>query len=469
LTSATVTLEWNDVTSSEFGIDYYEVSYNGSIAATVKGNTITLPADWIGERVFTIKTVNIHGNKSSGFSDDVFKAAPNPPTDLRAQVVDNTVMLYWTLPTRTSLPIDHILIKKGASYNTATVLGDKKGEFTTINESTGGNFTYWLVAVDTEGVQSDPVSVTTLVSEPPDFVFHGEFNSNFSGTKSSASFDGTVLALPVNTTETFEQHFTTRGWASPQAQVNAGFPIFIQPSGGTGFYEEVFDFGQPLASSRVLLSYVGNVIAGSPIVVPKISLSLDNSTYVDYNGVTDVFGLNFRYVKIRITVTEATNVGLYEIEQLTVRLDAKLKNDAGSVSALSTDTLGTIVNFNKEFIDVQSITMSPSATTPIIPVYDIKDAFVSGTYSVSSGVCTVTINNHGMITGQNVKLFINTGAGIVEIYTITSHTTNTFTVSMPSVNTSGSCSMYPQSFRVYLFNNSGARVSANASWAIKGY
>lgn len=469
LTSATVVLDWDDVTASEFGIDYYEVSYNGSIAATVKGNTITLPADWLGERTFTVKTVNVHGNKSSGFSNSIFKAAPNPPVDLKTQVVDNTVMLYWTLPTRTSLPIDHVLIKKGSSWSTATVLGEKKGEFTTVNESTGGNFTYWLAAVDTEGVESSPVSTTTLVSEPPDFVFHGAFNSDFSGTKSSASSDGTVLALPVNTTETFQQHFTTRSWNTPQDQVNAGFPVFIQPSGGTGFYEEVFDFGQPLASSRVMLSITGNIIAGTPIVVPKISLSLNGSTYVDYDGVTDVFGLNFRYVKIKITVTEASNVGLYEIRQLTVTLDAKLKNDAGSVSAISTDAEGTIVNFNKEFIDVQSITLSPSATTPIIPVYDIKDAFVSGTYSVVSGSCTVIINNHGMITGQKVKLFINTGAGIAQIYTITSHTTNSFTVSMPSTNTTGSCSMYPQSFRVYLFNNSSTRVSANASWSIKGY
>jgi hypothetical protein len=379
-------------------------------------------------------------------------------------------MLYWTLPVRTSLPIDHILIKRGSSWDTATVLGDKKGEFTTINESTGGNFTYWLVAVDTEGVQSIPVSITTLVSEPPDFVFHGEFNSTFTGTKSAATFDGSVLAIPVNTSETFEQHFTTRSWSTPQDQVNAGYPIFIQPSGTTGYYEEVFDFGQPLASSRVLLTYDGAVIAGDPIIVPKISLSLDNSTYVDYNGVNDVFGLNFRYVKIRITVTSSpTNIGLYEIAQLTVRLDAKLKNDAGSVSAVSTDTLGTIVNFNKEFIDVQSLNVSPSGTTPIIPVYDMKDTFVSGTYSVSSGVCTVSINNHGMITGQNVKLFINSGSGSTDIFTVTSYSTNSFTVNMPVGNTSGSCSMYPQSFRVYLFNNSGTRVSANASWSIKGY
>lgn len=469
LTSATVTLTWPNITVSQFDLAFYEVIYNG-IVKTVKANNITVAADWVGDRLFTIKVVDVHGNKSSGYAEIVTKLAPNAPTELRAQVVDNTVMLYWTLPVRTSLPIDHILIKRGSSWDTATVLGDKKGEFTTINESTGGNFTYWLVAVDTEGVQSTPVSITTLVSEPPDFVFHGEFNSTFTGTKSAATFDGSVLAIPVNTSETFEQHFTTRSWSTPQDQVNAGYPIFIQPSGTTGYYEEVFDFGQPLASSRVLLTYDGNVVAGDPVIVPKISLSLDNSTYIDYNGVNDVFGLNFRYVKIRITVTSSpTNIGLYEIAQLTVRLDAKLKNDAGSVSAVSTDTLGTIVNFNKEFIDVQSLNVSPSGTTPIIPVYDMKDTFVSGTYSVSSGVCTVSINNHGMITGQNIKLFINSGSGTTDIFTVTSYSTNSFTVNMPVGNTSGSCSMYPQSFRVYLFNNSGTRVSANASWSIKGY
>lgn len=468
LTSATVTLNWADIGNSQFDVAYYELSYDTTVK-TVKANSITVPADWIGDRIFTVKTVDIHGNKSSGYSEAVAKLAPNPPYDLKTQVIDNTVMLYWTLPDRTSLPIDHVLIKKGSTFESATLIGEKKGGFTTVTENQGGEFTYWLSAVDTEGVISIPVSITTLVSEPPDFVFHGEFFSDFTGTKSSAAYDGVVVALPVNTTETFEEHFTTRSWSTPQDQINAGYPVFIQPSGGTGYYEEVFDFGQPLASSRVLMTYTGTVIAGSPTVVPKISLSLDNSTYVDYNGVTDVFGLNFRYVKIRITVTEPSTVGLYEISNISVRLDAKLKNDAGTVSALSTDSLGTIVNFNKEFIDVQSITLSPFGTTPIIPVYDIKDTFVSGTYSVVSNVATISATNHGLITGQNVKLFANSGGMITGVYTITSYTTNSFTVSMLTADTSGSCSMYPQSFRVYLFNNSGTRVSSTTSWSIKGY
>ena len=177
---------------------------------------------------------------------------------------------------------------------------------------------------------------------------------------------------------------------------------------------------------------------------------------------------NFRYVKVKIQVTDIVGTGLYELATMQVRLDAKLKNDAGNVSALSTDTLGTIVNFNKEFIDVQSVTISPSGTTPIIPVYDIKDAFVSGTYSIVSNVCTVNITNHGLITGQNTKLFFD-DADKTDVYIITSYTTNSFTVALTTADTTGGCSMYPQSFRVYLFNNSGTRVSSTTSWSIKGY
>lgn len=535
LTSATVTLDWDEVTTSQFPITAYEVTYNGTVR-TVKANSIILPADWVGNRAFTIKAIDVHGNKSSGYTELVTKAVPNPVYDVRAQVIDNTVMLYWSLPDRTSLPIDHVMLKKGPTFATATVIGDKKGAFTTITESQGGNYTYWLSAVDTDGVESDPVSVTTVVSEPPDFVFNAEFTSTFTGTKSSAEYDGVSLVLPINTTETWSSHFTSRSWTTPQNQIDAGYPIFIQPSTSSGYYEETFDFGQLLASSRITLNFRGTVISGTPVVSTKISLSVDNVTFVDYNGVTDVYGLNFRYVKIRVTVISETNTGLYSIQDLTVRLDAKLKNDAGTTYALAAnagtysqsvntitvtssshglvagskvfltftsgtaqsgyytvvtantntftvtstiaqttsgnvvlDQEGTIVNFNKEFIDVQSITLSPAGTTPSIPVYDFKDNLASATYSITSNVCTVTLNNHGLISGQKVKMFFASGTGVSDTYTISSYTTNTFSFDLTASNGSGNCTVYPQSFRIHLFNNSGSRVSSNVSWAIKGY
>lgn len=535
LTSATVTLDWEDVNLTIFALDYYEVSYNGTVK-TVKASTINLPANWIGSRTFTIKTVDVHGNKSTGFQKAITKLVPNPATNFRAQVIDNTVMLYWTLPDKTTLPIDHVLLKKGATWETATVIGDKKGAFTTVNESSGGDYTYWIATVDTENNQSTPVSISTKVSEPPDFILHGQFSSTFSATKSSAVIEASKLILPVNTTETWQSHFTSRSWTTPSSQVTAGYPIYIQPANGSGYYEEVFDFGAILASSKITVSYGGDIVSGTPVVSIITSISTNGSTYIDYAGSTEVFGTNFRYVKVRISVNESTGTGLYSLNTLNVRLDAKLISDANTVKAqqsasgtysqtgttitvtsashgltngdkisldftsglatdgyftiqnaltntfdvvssnsvttsgnVSIEPLGTIVNFAKKFIDVQSITLSPSGTTPITAVYDFKDANTSATYSVTSNVCTVTATAHGFITGQNINLQFSTGIGVSGVYTITGYTANTFTVAMTVANTSGNCLVYPESFRVYLFNSAGSRVSGTASWSIKGY
>jgi len=143
LTAATVTLSWGFNSVSAFGLKGYEVTYEGQ-TLFVNASSTTLPANWIGERTFTIQVVDLLGNKSTGYVLQVLKQLPNPCTNFRAQVIDNTVMFYWDLPAITTLPIDHILLKKGATWETAEVIGEKKGAFTTQNETQGGTYTYWL-------------------------------------------------------------------------------------------------------------------------------------------------------------------------------------------------------------------------------------------------------------------------------------------------------------------------------------
>ncbi len=467
LTSATILLSWADVTPV-FGLSYYELTYD-SVVKTVKSNSIVLPADWLGSRVFTVKVVDLLGNKSAGVSTTVTKLAPGSPTAFRAQVIDNTVMLYWDLPVKTSLAVDHIALRKGATWETAADIGDKKGGFTTISEIQGGVYTYWAAAVDTDNRYSTPAQLTANVAEPPDFVFNGEFTSDFSATKVAAYNTGNALLMPVNTTETWAQHFTSNSWSTPQDQVSAGFPIYIQPAEGTGYYEQVFDFGTVFASSRVTLSFTGTVVSSPVTVTPDISVSADGSAYTLYANTSDIYATTFRYVKARITATEVTGTGLYELDYLSVRLDAKLISDAGSTTASASDTNGTVINFAKEFLDITSLTVSPGGTTPVSAVYDLHNSVMAGTYSVTSNVCTVNFTAHGFVTGQNIQLRFTSGAGVAGVYTITGTTTDSYTVAMTVANTSGNYSAYPQSFLLYLFNSAGARVSGPASWSVKGY
>lgn len=467
LTNATVTLDWADV-APPAGLNYYIVQY-GSVTRTVKASTITLPADWIGSRTFTITTVDLLGSQSTGAQLSVTKLGPNPVTNLRAQVIDNNVLLYWDLPAKTTLPVQNVEIRKGATWASAQVIGTKAGGFTSLQELQAGVYTYWVAVNDTDNNQSTPVSVSANVAEPPDFVFHGDFDSTFTGTKSSAIVETGEVVIPVNTTETWADHFTSRSWNSPDDQIAAGYPIFIQPTPTTAYYEEVFDFGSELASSRVTVTSTGVTVAGTPTLSWAISVSQNGSTY-NQIGTTDAFGTNFRYVKVRLTVTDASQKAVYRLTSLNVRLDAKLINDAGTVSAVSTDANGTVANFAKPFIDVSSITVSASGTTPLTAIYNFQDANIAGTYSVASNVCTVSATAHDLVVGQKVRLSMSSGGGIDGVYTVASvPSANSFTVAMTTANTSGNCSMYPQGIRVYLFNSAGTRVNGTVSWSIKGY
>ncbi len=205
LTNATVTLDWNDVTPT-FGLNQYKISYGSEIVYS-KSSTITVPADWLGDQVFSIQTIDQLNGTSNAVTITVPKVAPNPASGLRTQVIDNNVLLYWTLPTKTTLPIQDVQLRKGAVYATAEVIGFKDGTFTSIQELSAGNYTYWVAVRDTDNRFSTPVSITSQVAQPPDFVFNAQYFSTFSGTKSSAINEQGGVLLPVSTTETWTEHF----------------------------------------------------------------------------------------------------------------------------------------------------------------------------------------------------------------------------------------------------------------------
>jgi hypothetical protein len=374
------------------------------------------------------------------------------------------------LPEKTSLPIQDILIKKGDVYETAEEIGYKNGTFTSIQELSGGSYTYWLLVRDTDANLSSPVSITCQVSQPPDFVFNAQYFSTFSGTKSSAINDGTGLLLPVSTTETWTTHFTSRSWADPAAQIAADYPIFIQPNNGSGSYVEVFDYGTVLGSSQITLNYQGEAIAGTPTISFEIGTSQDGITYTTITGAKSIFATLFRYVKITTNVTTTSDKDLYLLKTMDVLLSEKLITDAGSVSAFSTDSDGTIVNFAKEFIDISSITVSPNGTTLLTPVYDFKDSVIEGTYSVTSNVVTVNATAHGLLAGQKVRLTFISGTAPNGVYRVDSVVNaNQYLVNITTSNTSGNISTYPESFRIYLFNSAGVRTSGTVSWNVRGY
>lgn len=639
LTSATVTITWAQATTTNFSLSGYKVSYDDK-EIFVNATTITLPADWVGIRNVSIKTVDITGLESAVATIPIPKFAPNPISidTLKPQVIDNTVLLYWELPAKTTLPISHVLLRKSKkvagvttyTWNTAENIGEKSGTFTSFNELSRGEYIYWIRTVDTDGVESTEISKTVQVAQPPDYIFNAEFDSTLLGTKTNAAIDtsNNSIILPVNSTETWEEHFegpdissyplwqfsstaeawTAGGatntwssggiihsstsldpyfasptplaigggqfprvqvmlkrlsgsgwdgslfyanqyhgfrelgkgtlsvtmpigeykllewnmasmtsqdwttstissfridfgssasdsfrieyvriipaagitavksysWLTPQAQITAGYPYYLQPGTTTGSYVEVFDYQTILASSQVSVEATINTIAGSGNIKYYLSYSTNGNTYTTRQLTTSLFATNFRYIKLEVEVDEYSANTLVEIKALTVRLDSKKISDSGKVTVLPADVDGTIVNLSKEFVDIDTVNLTANASVSVPCVYNLKDFVQTSTYSIASNVCTITTPiAHGLLAGQNIRTTFIDGTGVNGIYTITSvPSTTTMTISITASNTSsGGVYVYPNSFTVYAFDSDGVRMTTpvSVSWQIQGF
>lgn len=186
----------------------------------------------------------------------------------------------------------------------------------------------------------------------------------------------TKIILPI-VDESWEQHFINNGWSTIQDQIDDGYPIYAQPSNPTSVFQQVYDFVATVDTAKVDVTYLELPIDGSVTHTWTISYSLDGSTWTDFpaNQMSG-FASNFRYVKILIESEADDGTALTEIDNIRIKLSVKEITDGGIAVASSADANGTEVPFNKEFVDVRSITISPEhqASYPRISFsYDFAD------------------------------------------------------------------------------------------------
>jgi predicted phage tail protein len=385
---------------------YYKVLRGSTFAGatllgSVQGTSYTLRVDWGGSQTFWVAAFDV--NDAQGTPGNVVAnvTIPSAPT-ISQQVIDNNVLMTWTDSTQT-LPLTAYELRRGSTWAGATVIGTKQGRFTTVFETASGTYTYWLAGIDSAGNYGTPGSVVAAVNQPPDYVLQYNQNSTFSGTKTNLAPDAGGLLASVNTSETWQSHFTSRSWSTPQDQINAGYPFFAQPSQTTAQYLEEIDYGTVLAGTKVTATLNSAAVAGATTITPSLSIKkLSSDAWTVYSGVSSVYGTDFRYIRVQYDFASSGGDDLLQINALNIRLDSKEINDSGTGSAVSTDSGGTVVNFSRTFVDVSSIMVTPLSTSALTAVYDFVDT--------------------------------------------------------PN----------PASFKVLIFNSSGARVSSGFSWSARG-
>lgn len=392
IVSDSVRLSWN-VPTSTLPISEYILMRGAAntVITRLAANGYTLRADFVGIETFKIQAVDIAGNTSVVFTDTIEVIAPTAPV-LKQEVLDNNVLLRWTNGTGT-LPIRNSEVRRGATFATAQFLQQVDATFAPFFEFQSGTYTYWVVNIDTAGNYGTPTAVSAVVSQPQDFVLQANFDSTFGGTKTRCHLDGGKLYFGVSSTETYEQHWTSVANSTVQDQISDGYPYWLQPSTGlASSYEETFDYGTVLASSLITITPTIELALGSAALTVDIDVKAaagDAWTSLTV-GNPQGFATNFRYVRFTLRVSGDTKDDLLVVSQLNVRLNTKTKSASGNGTANAADAGGTTVNFGADFIDVQSISVTPLSTTARFAVYD----FVDVPYPTSFKVLMYDVNGN---------------------------------------------------------------------------
>ena len=352
------------------------------------GTSVTEEVVWsqVKQKYF-VRAVDINGNEGS-VEDVLFEVtAPSQVTSFNDEVIDNNVLLRWSESTVGvgQLPIAFYNIYKIASGLT-TLVGQKLGTFTTVFEQVGGTFEYKIFPVNTAGHLGTSRSVIAEVDEPPDFILKQDHLSDFSGTKTNGFLEGGGIFYCVDVNRTWKQHFDpNNNDTSRTFGVYGGSTPYALPTLNSGLYRETIDTGATIAKTKIeaTVGFEDSFTVGDGLSVnTEIETAPDNGS--GSAGSFTTFGQNrnkviatqFRFIRVTHRLSGVNNDDLVKVNNIRTKTFLKQFTDQGNTSVTLSDVSGgKLVQFNKTFIDVDSITLQirGSGSAAKYAIYDFED------------------------------------------------------------------------------------------------
>jgi hypothetical protein len=323
----------------------------------------------VGTHTFLIKGINFSGQESvNAQSADLIVPPINGPS-LTGTALGNNALLSWVAPVSTWRIRHYNVFQDGVQ------IAQVDANFFVASVLIAGTYSFQVQAIDIVGnVSALSAAVILELDDPIDLFFLGSKPATLNGTyvRTKRGFHNATEGVfgPLNDTETWEQHFLSRGWNSPQDQIDAGFPIYIQPTVNDGYYEEQFDFTNIYNDVTIVAAYSKFNLIGSTTFGTQISYSTDNVTYTPFEPGPAVLATSVRYVRVRWTFTNLNNLDLGFITALKVSISTQLVLDSGMGHANAADVTGTLINLNKVFLGVNSVTLTADSVQPITLIFD---------------------------------------------------------------------------------------------------
>lgn len=358
LNSENVSLSWDAVTTAaSYTVRRGSVWATASYVTNVTARQIFLNPLLVGDTTFLIKAINGNGQESANATSVTVTVPGILGPVVTGSGVLNTAILTWAAPV-SAFRINYYIVTRNG-----VVLTQVGGTFFAYTESSAGTYTYGISAVDIAGNVGTESTASITVTAPVDYIVQSTQTSSFTGTLTNAFLDTfrTVLEVCLDVVETYGDHFLTRGYASPQDQINAGFPYYGEPAQATAQYQEVFDFGILFNNVVAGLSWLYQVVDGAVGIATTLEFSVDNIIWTAPVAGPTAFASAVRYVRATVDFTGG-NADLLEFSVFQCALAVHRENDGGSGTANAGDVGGTVFTFNKTFVAVESVTCTALAT-----------------------------------------------------------------------------------------------------------
>ena len=391
---AGVLLTWSDIAESEiiYPLDYFEVRFAetdvGPDNATVLGRTQA--NRFIAEinntsGFFYLVITDVAGSQCQDNKLPISPAIVPRPENLQARTVSNQVLLSWNEvdPVR---GLSTYIVYRGDDFETAEKIGNVPGTFTVFIEPAAATITYWVVAKDLVGTLSEPARARISVDGITDFVLRidDELDLTLTDTLNNLAVDASLNSLfaCVDTEETFEEHFEKLssllgqppGVISIQDAINTGYEYWLQPTLQQGNFVKVIDYQVVVPAGLVTVTYdIVDLVPGVQIDT-FIDFSLDGITWEEAENpsIERQVG-SYRYIRIRSDFSSTDDFALAQVQELRIRISVKKRTDQGIVDVFSTDTGGTFIPFEIDFLDVDSVVATAEGEDEVIVVVNFED------------------------------------------------------------------------------------------------
>jgi len=184
--------------------------------------------------------------------------------------------------------------------------------------------------------------------------------------------------------------------------------------------------------------------------------------YTSTASTPNAFANNFRYVRVTLSITSSGGDDLIEFSRLNTKLLIKQKTDQGR-DEVTTANNGEVVQFTKDFIDIDSINVTPTfdgATSSRIAVVDYKDVNEISANSTSGA----TIES-----GKFYRIISLGSTNFVSEFGASSNAVGVkFQANSNGASSKGTGTVSPNSFTVFLFDSGGSKVGGKFSWTCRG-